>query len=324
MFRTEIQVTPSPAKLQLSEKILTTGSCFSDAIGNELLQNKFQVLVNPFGTSYNPISIHKCLRYAIQHTMPVEHTYVQLGDIWSNLDFHSTFSALTKDDSKTRIKDSITQTHAFLKNARWLLITYGTSWVYQYNETHEVVANCHKLPSTLFTKTLLSQKKIIESFDLFYQELQAINPTVNIILTVSPVRHVKDTLQLNSVSKSILRLSCQTLTETYKQVHYFPSYEIMMDDLRDYRFYKPDMIHPSEEAERYIFQKFTSAFMDATTLAFLNEWHFVRQALSHKPFHPVSDSHQRFLKSLLGQLEKLQHVVDVKNEINSVKSQILN
>lgn len=322
MFRTEVHPIQPPNKINLSEKILTVGSCFSDSIGNELGENKFSVLINPFGTTYNPHSIHKSLRYTIHNQVVPEHTYVENKGVYSNYDFHSNFSALNKHEVARALKESIGTTHYFLQDAQWIFITYGTAWIYERNDTGDVVSNCHKVPAGNFTKVLLSQKLVLESFEEFYTELKTFNPTCKIVLTVSPVRHIKDTLELNSVSKSVLRIACQTITESYSDAFYFPSYEIMMDDLRDYRFYKSDMIHPTEEAEHYIFTKFAEACFDESTLQFIKQWQPLRQALTHKPFLPESESHQQFLKSTLSKLEALQSKVNLSKEINFIKSQL--
>jgi hypothetical protein len=178
------------------------------------------------------------------------------------------------------------------------------------------------MPASGFTKSLLSQKKVLESFEEFYRDLKAFNPKCKLILTVSPVRHLKDTLSLNQVSKSVLRLACQTITETYSDAYYFPSYEIMLDDLRDYRFYKPDMIHPSEEAEAYIWDKFSGCYFDNPTKAFIEKWKPIHTALQHKAFHPGSSAHQTFLSKTLAQLEELSGTVNVDQEIALVKQQL--
>ena len=184
------------------------------------------------------------------------------------------------------------------------------------------MANCHKMPQANFEKFLLTQKRIIESFEHFYNSLKKLNPACRIILTVSPVRHLKDTLELNSVSKSILRLSCHTLSQTFPDVAYFPAYEIMLDDLRDYRFYRPDMIHPSDQAVDYIWGKFGEAFFESETNDFIKEWKKIKAALDHKPFHPKEMAHQKFLLDLLGKLNLLKDKVDVGEEIGFVKGQI--
>ena len=324
MFRTEIHISHSPSQINLQEKIITTGSCFSDAIGSQLLQNKFDVLVNPFGTTYNPYSIHKTIRYAIHNQVVPEHTYLENQGIISNYDFHSSFSAPEKSGVEKKLKELIGATHYFLKDASWIIITYGTAWIYERTDTGDIVANCHKVPSANFTKSMLSQEKVLESFQEFFTELKVFNPKCKIILTVSPVRHIKDTLPSNSVSKALLRLASQTLSEANSDVFYFPSFEIMMDDLRDYRFYKSDMLHPSEEAEEYIWNKFIASFLDESTRGFIKQWQPIQTALQHKPFHPKSTSHQSFLRNTLSQLEALQKIANVEREIQFVKSQLTN
>src|SRR6185369_3638007 len=170
---------------------------------------------------------------------------------------------------------------------------------YRLKTSNEIVANCHKVPSINFTKSLLTETEIIESFQGFYAKLKSINPDCKIILTISPVRHLKDTLELNSVSKSMLRLSCHSIGNKFSDVEYFPAYEILLDDLRDYRFYKTDRLHPTEEAVEYIWEKFVSAYFDASSKEFIKEWKEIRKDLQHKAFHSQSENHQKFLKSLL-------------------------
>ena len=321
-FRTIVSTALSTPNVGLKDRFLTMGSCFADVVGRHLQHYKLQVLANPFGTQYSPSSIHKALGYSLLNEVVPDHTYLLNQDIHLNFDFHSEFSALQKEVLQTKLRDCIQNTHQFIKTADYLIITYGTAWVYERSDRGELVANCHKLPAKLFRKTLLTQKKIMESFDVLYQALKKLNPKIKIILTVSPVRHLKDTLELNSVSKSILRMSCHTIKETYSNVEYFPAYEIMMDDLRDYRFYKPDMIHPSEEAEQYIWQKFTECFMNESTKHFFGTWDGIQTALAHKPFHPSATSHQKFLLTTLSKIEELKSLVNVDQEIDLIQSQI--
>ncbi|MEO7988866.1 MAG: GSCFA domain-containing protein [Chryseolinea sp.] len=321
-FRTIVSSPFSSQKVGLKDRFLTVGSCFADVVGGYLQNYKIETCSNPFGTLYSPASIHKVLNYVMLNQAPPDHTYLQNQDIHLNYDFHSEFSALQEEALQKRLSDSLHMTHQFLKNTDRLIITYGTAWVYERIDNNELVANCHKMPAKLFTKSLLTQKKIIESFDLLYKDLKKFNPKIKIILTVSPVRHLKDTLELNSVSKSILRVACHTLKETYADVEYFPAYEIMMDDLRDYRFYKSDMIHPSEEAEEYIWAKFADTFIDDSAKQFFEKWNGIQSAIAHKPFHPSSTSHQNFLKTTLQKLEELKSIINVDEEMNQIKSQI--
>jgi GSCFA family len=321
-FRTEIKIDKAKHCINLKHDILTTGSCFSDAIGHKLDENKFSVAVNPFGATYNPISIHKILRASLNNAYPAPHSYFEHNGLFAHYDFHSAFSNPEKGELEEAVKLTIRDTHSFLKTAHWIVITYGTAWVYKRNETGDVVANCHKVPAQNFTKELLTEKKIVESFQAFYQNLKAVNPSCKIILTVSPVRHIKDSLPLNGVSKAVLRSACHSIGELFREVQYFPAFEIMMDDLRDYRFYKTDMLHPSADAEEYIWQKFTDTFFDNPTQDFLVRWKPIFAALHHRPFHGQSNSHQSFLKKLLQELSDLRGTVNVDAELASVNAQL--
>lgn len=321
-FRTVVSPGSSSAKMGLSDKILTIGSCFADVIGSRLHLNKLDVTANPFGVLYNPHSIFKAVRYAIFNESPAPHTFLQQQDVCLNYDFHSEVSSLEPRKLHVQLQEIIGASHYFLSQAQWLIITFGSAWTYERNDTGEIVANCHKMPVQLFSKSLLREPDVIASFDSMYADLLKINPQIRIILTVSPVRHIKETLELNSVSKSILRTACHTLTEKYSVVEYFPAYEIMMDDLRDYRFYKEDMIHPTEMAEDYIWQKFAARHFTPELDEFIQQWTKIRQALDHRPFHPASTSHQSFLKETLKKLEDLQRFINVDQEIATLKSQI--
>lgn len=321
-FRTTWVTKPSGTRISLADRILTVGSCFSDAIGSRFTANKFSCKNNPFGTIYNPHSIHKAIRYSIVNKPITENTFVQRDDVFLNYDFHSAFSSMNLIHLQEQLKAAVAEIHSFLCGTQWIMITYGTAWVYERRDTKEVVANCHKMPQALFTKSLLTQKKIIDSFEDMYAALKSINPDIRILLTVSPVRHVKETLELNGVSKSVLRVACHTLAEQHPDVQYFPAYEIMMDDLRDYRFYKPDMIHPTSVAEEYIWQKFGEQYFDDKLKSFLLSWREIQSALAHKPFHPKSSSHQQFLSETLKKLEELKKIVNVDKEIDEIKKQM--
>lgn len=321
-FRTAVNPEVSRQQIALNHRILTIGSCFSDAIGTRLNQSKIQALINPFGVIYNPVSLHKVLHYAVSEEPVNPSTFLKNQDIHLNYDFHSIFSSLHQPELEQHIRSSVQATHHFLSTCDWLIITYGTAWVYEHNETKAVVANCHKMPPQLFTKKLLQVDEIVKSFEALCVLLEEFNPRIRIILTVSPVRHIKDTPTLNSVSKAILRLACHLLAEKFTHVEYFPSYEIMMDDLRDYRFYKTDMLHPTEQAEDYIWDKFGACYLDGDARKFLQQWKTIQAALRHKPFHQGSAGHQNFLKQTLSKLEQLKSFVNVDAEIAALKSQL--
>lgn len=322
MFRTELNPDPSPNKITLETPVLTIGSCFADAIGNRLVENKLPALCNPFGVIFNPVSILRLLEFSLSKTYPPPDSYDQRDEVFFNYFFHSALSTLDPNDLKDRIRNRIDEVHDFLSKCKWLVLSLGTAWVYQRIDNGEIVANCHKIPSHRFKKFLLSRKRILEDFERFYQLLRQFNPDIRIILTVSPVRHIRDSLELNQVSKATLRLVCHSAVQEYDRLIYFPSYELVLDDLRDYRFYGPDMIHPSVEAEEYIWQKFTQAYFDNQALEFLKLWKGIKSSLYHRPFHLTTTKHQEFLKKTLARLESLDYPVNVTQEIDHIKSQL--
>ncbi len=323
IFRTTLTPTPSAVKMAISDQILTIGACFADVLGTRLAANKLRVSANPFGNLYHPAGIHKMLTYLLDGKLPPSETYFQRDDLYLNYDFHSTFSALSLEDLENQIKNTILATSTFLLQTKWLVITYGTAWVYSLKESNETVANCHKLPAQKFTKSLWSVDQLNTSFSNLYTQLKKVNPSLRIILTVSPVRHLKDTLVLNSVSKAALRLACHTVAEKYDDVEYFPAYELLLDDLRDYRYYTSDMIHPTTQAEDYIWEHFVATYFNTDLQHFLAAWKDIQHALNHKPFHPTSIAHQQFLHTTLAKLETLKTFVNVDEEISFFNNQLL-
>jgi len=321
-FRTVLTTSPAPFHIGLHDQCFTIGSCFADNLGHLLQKFKFDVAVNPFGTAYNPISIHKSLQYAIDNETPGSDTYDELNETFFNYDFHSSFSALDKTGLELNISGAISKSHDFIRRASVLFITYGTAWVYERNKNGSIVYNCHKVAASHFTKKLLTQKKILESFESLRKSLLLLNPTIKIILTLSPVRHIKDTLELNAVSKSILRLSCHTISEMYPEVEYFPAYEIVIDDLRDYRFYDRDLLHPSPEAIEYIWKLFGQRYFNNDTKDFIKQWDDVLKSIKHRPFHPGSTAHQKFLSEVISRLKELKIKVNVDKEMNEVLKQL--
>lgn len=321
-FRTELTPSVSASPIGLKDAIFTIGSCFANEIGGHLSENKFQVWDNKLGTVYNPISIHRLLSSALENKLPLQESYLQDEGVYFNYDFHSSQSASTQQELESKIKSAIKSANEFLKKANRIIITYGTAFVFRLKSRNEIVANCHKVPSINFTKSLLTEAEIVESFQNFYSKLKSINPNCKIILTVSPVRHLKDTLELNAVSKSILRLSCHSIVNQF-DVEYFPAYEILLDDLRDYRFYKTDRLHPTDEAVEYIWEKFLNSYFDESTKKFVLDWSVIKKDLDHKAFNIHSEKHQKFLKTLLLKLENLPSNADVSKEIQSVKSYLV-
>jgi hypothetical protein len=314
MFRTEVTIAASDLNLGLHDKVVTIGSCFAEVIGTKLKDYKADVLVNPFGTIFNPLSVCKLLEAVAGEPLSQEQSLVQRDGIWYSYDLHSSLSSPNKDELLQTIEQRIEQTREHLKNAKLLIITFGTAVSYKLTDTGTIVANCHKLPAKQFSRTLLTIEEINYSLEACYQALKKFNPALRTIVTVSPVRHVKETLPTNSVSKSILRVATHTITERYNNVLYFPAYEIMLDDLRDYRFYGPDMLHPTPVAEDYIWQKFIAAYLDSRFQEFIPAWEKIRRALAHRPFHPNTETHQAFITKTIAQLQHLSTNYNISTE----------
>lgn len=322
-FRTEIAPVEYPQKISLGDSLLTIGSCFSNTIGDKLSQNKIDCLVNPFGTIYDPLSITRLLTMAIEGKDAGTESMVESNGLWKNLFIHSSFVGLSENELRLQIRAKLDQVKNQLLGAQWLVITLGTSFAYKYLKTNQFIANCQKLPAKAFSKELLSQSTLLNDFQNFHQKLIEFNPNINILITVSPVRHIRDGLTENGVSKSILRILANTLSQEHETIFYYPSYEIVQDDLRDYRFYKDDLIHPNSQATEYIWNHFTTSLFDDPLISFTQKWKKIYSALKHRPFNPGSYEHQQFLRNLLKELEQLGSKVNLADEIASVKDQIL-
>ncbi|RCR70473.1 GSCFA domain-containing protein [Larkinella punicea] len=321
-FRTELSPEKLPALIRPDARVVTIGSCFADVLGRHLTDNKVAVRSNPFGTLFNPVSIAKLLLASLQSAGPDPDLYVERDGLWFHYDFHSTFWGRSRDELHARLTELLTQTGEALRTADWLVLTLGTTTVYRHLETGKVIANCQKMPGFLFEKYLYAYEHVQQTLNDLVKKLKRTNPGLQILLTVSPVRHTKDTLPLNQASKSILRAVSHELTVWNEQVHYFPAYEIMMDDLRDYRFYEADLIHPNAVAETYIFEKFAECAFDAELRSFITEWQSLRKAMAHRPFHEGTESHRRFLEKLLQQLDAVSKKADVTREKQEIESRL--
>ncbi|WP_072144771.1 GSCFA domain-containing protein [Hymenobacter sp. AT01-02] len=322
MFRTELPLTPHPQQLPHSARILTIGSCFSDSIGRRLLDYKVAALVNPFGTVFNPVSACRLLRAAAGEDMDWQQHVVEARGRWQSYDLHADIGADTPVDLLQRIQGIVRETGVFLATADVVVLTLGTSFAYRLRETQEIISNCHKVPAEKFEKELLTADEIIAAVAETHAYLRRINPRLRFILTVSPVRHLKETLALSSVSKSMLRVACHYLSELLPDVAYFPAYELLLDDLRDYRFYAADMLHPSEVAEQYIWERFTRTYFDGAFGRFKKEWEGIRQALGHRPLHAAAPEHRQFLENTLARLQRISSQADVRMELLHIEREL--
>jgi hypothetical protein len=252
MFRTELPIAPSAQQFSRTARVLTIGSCFADSIGARLAAHKVETLVNPFGTVFQPLILGQLLRAAAGEDMEWQQHLTEARGRWQSYDLHGSIGATSPVELLQHIQQLTQQVGDFVRRTDVVVLTLGTAWAYRLRATGELVNNCHKQSADLFHKELLTPDEIINALAETHAYLRRINPELKFILTVSPVRHLKDTLPLNAVSKSVLRVACHYLSELLPGVAYFPAYELLTDDLRDYRFYASDMLHPSEVAEDYI------------------------------------------------------------------------
>jgi hypothetical protein len=304
-FRTEVHISPSENRISYESGILFMGSCFTENIGSWMKELGFQVDLNPFGINYNPSSLSRnlwALLKSKQYTIKDLH---EANEKWFSFDHHSQFSEADPEVCLHQINDRIKSSRDRLSGTNYLLITWGTAWVYVLKESANVVSNCHKLPADRFSRHLLSVNQVVDTYTKLFAGLKSQVPGLKIILTVSPVRHWKDGPVLNTVSKSTLLLAAHRLTELFSYCEYFPAYEIAMDDLRDYRFYGDDLVHPNQQMIRYIREKFSAAYFDEKTTSLMAKIGKLNAARDHRPFDPASRKYQQFCKK---QLEKVQRL----------------
>ena len=305
-FRTNISLKSESNQIDYSSNLVLIGSCFSENISKKLQYFKFNTFSNPFGILFNPIAIETLISNAIRKKEYSEKDIFQLNERWHCFDAHSDLSASSKNELLTNLNTSIAATHKKITTASHLIITLGTAWVYRNNESAKIVGNCHKIPQKQFSKEMLSVEEIVASLKNSCALIKNLNPKVNIIFTVSPVRHVKDGFVENMQSKAHLLTAIHQLINLKEQFHYFPSYEIMLDDLRDYRFYNRDMLHPNETAINYIWEQFQHVWIAKKTISILKEVDTIQRGLAHKPFNPNSEQHQKFLVALQEKITLLQ------------------
>jgi hypothetical protein len=320
-FRTEIEIKKSEINISYQDKILMLGSCFTNNIGEKLTANKFNVLVNPFGTIYNPVSIANSLDIITKQLYFKDEDLFFHNDLYSSFYHYSNFSHSDKNFVLENINNSIKESYDFLKESKLLIITVGTAFVYENVETGKVVSNCHKLPARQFKRYILKPDEVYQYFSASFQRIKRINPDIKIVFTISPIRHLKDGFELNQLSKSTIRLGIYDLIDK-KSVDYFPSYEIVNDDLRDYRFYEPDMIHINNQAIDYIWEKFCGKYLDAHMLYLMKKVNKLNQMANHRPINPDSKEFARFKEKAIVKMENFvnQHpYIDFFEEIEKLK-----
>jgi hypothetical protein len=284
-FRTEININPAVFRITHDDRISVLGSCFAENIAKQLSNAGFTVDVNPFGTVYNPASIAKSLERLVECRQYTAGDLFQYEGLYHSFSHHSRFSGANPDDTLENINSRLRFSADFLRSADILVITFGTAYVYHLPETGEIVSNCHKLPESRFVRNRLLVEYIINEWMPLLDRLKSINRQLRIIFSVSPVRHFRDGFHENQLSKATLLLAVDEIVRNTPDCFYFPAYEILLDDLRDYRFYDDSLVHPSQQAISYVWEKFSGAFFDSTTMKRVKDSLSETKRLNHTPLH---------------------------------------
>lgn len=315
-FRLAFDPPAFEKKISIHEKIFMVGSCFTEHIHGYFSKYKFSCVENPHGTLFNPISIFKSLHHYIDNTTIEEQSLFNHNGLWNHWDFHSKLSDNNPLSATAKMNTAIEKAHSFLKETDWLIITLGSSFVYE-NQEEKIVANCHKVPASVFQKRLLTLREIEDHFQVLYDKLKSFNPSINIIFTISPVRHLRDGFVENNRSKAILHYVVGNFINI-PDVFYFPSFELIVDDLRDYRFYAEDMVHPNYQATQYVWEKFCSSCIEGKTRELMKELDQLNTAIKHKPMHPDSFEQLKFkekFKAIAEGLKQRFPALDWEKEI---------
>ena len=312
-FFTTINIKPLETSITYKNKILLTGSCFTEHIGNFLSDYKFNVLQNPNGILFDPLSVSSSLISYIQNKQYSEEDLFYLNESWNSWQHHSRFSNPNKDECLKNINESQQEAHAFLKDAHWLIITLGSSFTYKLADSLQSVANCHKAPAQNFNKHLNSIEEIVTAFDSAIHQLFHFNNKLKIIFTISPVRHLRDGVVDNNRSKARLIEAVHHLVNKFDKLYYFPAYELVIDILRDYRFYDVDLAHPNYAATQFVLEKFSEFGFDELTKDLLEEIKKIVIAKKHKPFNAESSLHRKFMQQ---QLDKTKELLKKYNYLN--------
>ena len=306
-FRTEVKIPDFKCKTGYAYHSMFLGSCFTENIGNLMADLKYPVDINPFGILYNPESVANSLKILLNGRKFSQTDLVHHEGLWHSFSHHGRFSAESADTTLQQINQRLESSSAFLKKTDFLFITFGTAWVYRYKKSGETVANCHKIPDGEFIRSRLTVDEIVAEFRQLINEIRIVNPGIQIVFTVSPIRHWKDGAVENQRSKAALHLAIDEIIRSCgENCSYFPAYELVMDELRDYRFYGPDMLHISDVAIDFIWEKFEHALIDAESRKISMSVKKIIQAANHKPFNKDTSEYNRFLLQMQEQINKLE------------------
>lgn len=319
-FRTVIKTTENIGLIRHSSKLMLIGSCFSDHIGDRMKNALMNVLVNPTGTIFNPLSIATAIKRIVRNEREAGIDLFKANGVWNSYAFHSSFSFDDKDTTLNKMALAVEVANSHLKECDTLIVTLGTAVVYRLRATGAVVANCHKMPQHLFDRSLASVDEITDALKRMMTELIEFNPSLRVIFTVSPIRHIADGLATNSLSKATLHVAINEVMRDFPScAFYFPSYEIMVDDLRDYRFYDTDMVHPTEVAIEYIWQAFQATYLDDRATQAISRCERVRKRFNHRPISPSSETIERFRKDTANVLGNLLREYPYLSELDAFK-----
>lgn len=305
LFRTVVTVPFSEKKISYNAPVMLLGSCFTENIGDKLLWYKFPAVVNPFGIVYNPISIKCSLLRLIEGRKYSKAEIHNDKGLFFSFDHHSRFSDTDINVCLEKINSAYTEATETIQKASILFLTFGTAYYYTLKSSNLVVSNCHKLPQNMFDHSRMDVDDIVKAYSELIPLLLKLNPGLHIVFTVSPIRHWKDGAHENQLSKSVLLLAIEKICHKFNNTSYFPAYEFMLDELRDYRFYEEDMLHPNKQAVEFIWKRFSNSLIERDTIQVMNEVDKIQLAKQHRPFNANTEAFQSFVSQQLSKIEQL-------------------
>ena len=323
MFKTKVTTVESNNKIDYADHLLFIGSCFAENIGSRFKERLFNAMVNPLGVVYNPASVANTLDDLISNKLVTPEEVLFHNNLWHSFRLHGSFSSTDKATVIEMANEALGEAHLHLKKSKTVVVTFGTAWVYSLSANGQIVSNCHKYPAATFHRTLQKVDDIVGQWQETIKKLRNFNPAIRIIFTISPVRHWKDGAHGNNISKATLLLAVEQLMKEDETLEYFPAYEIMMDELRDYRFYADDMLHPSNLAQSYIFDSFTQVYLSRQAMEFGQESLKLATALNHRPLQGITDEYRKFLETTIIKIESFQAhypLIDANNFLKKAKA----
>ncbi len=319
LYRTELFIDENPNKINHKSKLLSLGSGFSHLIDERFDTYKLDINSNPFGTVYNPISIFNNINIISKNEAPNESFYTETDGNWNHFDFHQKSNLKSKEELKDYLSNTIQKTNEWYKKTDFLILTFGTAYTYKLLPSNHVVANCHKASPKKFEKVLLTPEEIVEGFRRVYQQM---NNITDIVLVVSPVMHTRDSITLNAVSKSVLRLACHLIKNEFPHVKYFPAYEFLNSDLREYRYYQRDLIHPTETAIDYLFQKFAEAYFEEEDKKVILAIEKILEKIYLLPYNPQGYKPTGMINDAIKEIKSFNTNINLSKVLDKLNSMI--